>query len=136
MLRKLTPPKPELGGGGQTPLTHRLTHSLSDSLTHSLSRTHPVTLTHSLSLTHFNSLAYSLTQSLTHSLTHTERTSEAQRNALRVVHSQHSVRVAVLAIAVSQEFAPHSLSCRRHDVSGDDCLDASASGYGDDFGSA
>ena len=37
---------------------------------------------------------------------HTERTSEAQRNALRVVHSQHSVRVAVLAFAVAPR-RPH-----------------------------
>ena len=47
---KLSPAKPELSGGGQTPLTH-LTHSLTHSPTHS------------------HSLPPTLTRSLTHSLT-------------------------------------------------------------------
>ena len=63
-------------------------------------------------------------------------TDTTDTSALQCVCAQADVFLKTGACQVSQEFALHSLSRRRYDVSGDDYLDASASGYGDDFGSA
>ena len=79
MHLRLTPSKPELGGGRQTPLTDSLTHSLNHWLTHSLthwvdhSLTESLTHSHSLSLTLTHSYPLSLTLTHSHSLSLTSR---------------------------------------------------------------
>ena len=81
MHLRLPPAKRELGGGGQTPLTHSLTHSLSLTLTHShslsLTLTHSHSLSLTLTLTHSHSLSLTLTHSHSLSLTLTHSHSQA-----------------------------------------------------------